>query len=140
MKTIQEIKDYLAEFRADEIVWPKIVGYLYANGIDCYKEHISSDNYGSQTFGEFLSWFNDRPLHGPIMDASSIIGVGDYVKVIDGDNSISDYVEFMAADTNGYLCYGLSDGTWVRSSNVIKYKYQGKERTALIEKLESTYE
>lgn len=140
MKTIQEIKDYLAEFRVDEIVWPKIVGYLYAYGIDCYKENISSDNYGSQTFGDFVSWFNDRPPKSRIMDASSVIDVGDYVKVIAGDNCLNDYVEFMAVDTNGYLCYGLSDGTWVRSCNVKKFKYQCKDRAALIEKLDSTYE
>lgn len=68
------------------------------------------------------------------------IKVGDYVQVID-DNPREEYVEFVhytdEDDDNQYL--GLSDGTWVCSSDCHKFKIQGEERLEMKVKLKETY-
>lgn len=62
--------------------------------------------------------------------------VGDAVKYIpDPETASTEYIEAIADDTNGnrFLC--LSNGEFVKPCYCVKFKYQGRERRELIEKL-----
>lgn len=62
--------------------------------------------------------------------------IGDAVKYMPTpDESSTEYIEAIAHGTDGekYLC--LSNGEWVKPCYCVKYKYQGDERRALIDKL-----
>lgn len=62
--------------------------------------------------------------------------VGDVVKYIpDPDDTSDEYVEAIAHDSEGHIYLCLSNGEWVKPCYCVKYKYQGDERRALIDKL-----
>lgn len=62
--------------------------------------------------------------------------VGDVVKYIpDPDDTSDEYVEAIANDSEGHIYLCLSNGEWVKPCYCVKYKYQGDERRALIDKL-----
>lgn len=75
-------------------------------------------------------------VNGQYIDKREDFQVGDVVKYIpDPDDTSDEYVEAIAHDSEGrvYLC--LSNGEWVKPCYCVKYKYQGDERRALIDKL-----
>lgn len=92
-----------------------------------------------QLNGSFSASYYVDP-HAHLIQIDSIIEgdfqVGDVVKYIpDPDDTSDEYVEAIAHDSEGrvYLC--LSNGEWVKPCYCVKYKYQGDERRALIDKL-----
>lgn len=160
MKDINEVRCHLAEAvytnKARTAIYYWLLGkgiinhdkMLVFKGHDLKDEMLTSEGL---SFEDFVSWFDSEyvKLAGNVYFRTCDgvnkvnfkicdINIGDYVKVMDSDNPRSEYVEAIASLNDQTLIVCLSDGTWVKSSNVVPYTVQGDERTAMIDKLNQT--
>lgn len=70
---------------------------------------------------------------------SSALYKGDYVRVVDLHDPRDEYIEALSVNSDGIVIVCLSDGTWEKVFNIVKYKVQGKERREPQNKLNETY-
>lgn len=103
-------------------------GKLFADFVDWYESFV------------YMSEENARKIESKLEELAHIfspgtIQIGDFVKISDPDNLRTEYVEAIGKDENNKDIYALSDGTWCYGHNISRYKVQGREREALIDKL-----
>lgn len=101
----------------------------YADELDSYCD----------AFNDFVNDFGGAPILAFNNSYDDNFKIGDWVKYIPTpDESYTECIEALAHDSDGKLYLCLSNGEYVRPSLCIKYKYQGDERRALIDKLDAT--
>lgn len=119
----------------DFLVW-LTVNNAAAN-FDALREVSSSMFKSTFKIGDIF----DKGVTNYVFDApqDTNFSIGDAVKYITGDDEYEvEYVEALAQDNEGNIFLCLSNGKYVRPECCAKYKIQGDERRALLDKLSET--